>query len=550
MPQRSGPAEAPKQAQGNTTTPARATGAKGPLAPVSLAASTASPPTESIRRKLSNLWNYVFFSAPVKLDKSKKLRFHHLATVYHHLFYAFILPLYCFPWICILTWWTTVLGCGSHLTRHYVEEICLQPYASLGYEGSWRKDLWDNQMGGESHGNAIPAWIEATMTSHLTLYNAEESLLRQKWMLRGMSTASTVPDELYSSLGKLQVPNAAVSISNKLTGHSGKDSAMVALGDLGRRWDVFSQTFYIEKDNTNHAYRALVEGYETVIISDRRDIYVLEVLFVPGMFIYRLIKDYFQKSFLLRTALYSPQVKAEVRFRMERFLDEAVAALERIDLLLLTTSDTRVLEATIATTDGLRHTLEEKIGNISASTRFFKRAIRKPQDLLALEKSLALVKHIRENIVKITETAGKNEAYSRRLKGELQDFRQRLGSRQWSDILPTGWSGSLGPSFDRVDPIDSAVILASKSNLAQVCRDRDDGRSFLLHTVCLLNALRVTILEIDDDLGGLQKSWLVLRRMLIHRYELKTGTDLDSQVHRAIQFFSTHEPNAWQPAGF
>lgn len=176
-----------------------------------------------------------------------------------------------------------------------------------------------------------------------------------------------------------------------------------------------------------------------------------------------------------------------------------------------------------------------------------------------------------------------NEAYSRRLRIQLQQIRQIVrgdpsfrSSSAVPKYLPA--QGQRSPFFVRqqrlrasnssvntdstevtphsqaslenLDTIDGATISSFRSMIAQVYinRKHDEIVSGVLHIICLIHTFGATISEIDDNaLGSLRRSWVIKRHEAIRRYQAQTRTDLNSIIDLAVEIFQAHQKSAPMP---
>ncbi|KAL8918741.1 MAG: hypothetical protein Q9208_007181 [Pyrenodesmia sp. 3 TL-2023] len=330
------------------------------------------------------------------------------------------------------------------------------------------------------------------------------------------------------------------------------------LSELGQGWDTFSQTFCVEKDNINHAFRTLVETYGIILSStlDYADLTFTSVVVFPTIHMVRFVNNHFLVDWLPQPRFYNIQVKAELRFRMERFIDQTVAALERIDSASLATrrsrsssSPAQVLEAASAMTAIFQQDLEERM----AEFPLWRQWIQPPKDIVALKASLAVAKRVQHLLVTLKEITATDQAHSTRLRSQLVNFRQSLGYSRSFQTSSTSLAATLRSSPDLVDSINGTKISAFKSEIGRLCKERNVVKIVPreLDPVCFIDALRVTLAEIDDDTyDNFQRSWLLERNKAIHRYEVRTQTDRDSHIDVALKLFQRIEEDGSMPAHF
>jgi len=94
-------------------------------------------------------------------------------------------------------------------------------------------------------------------------------------------------------------------------------------------------------------------------------------------------------------------------------------------------SSTQILEGSINTITAYHRDLEERIADVP----FWQRWIQKPKNIKALKDTLALAKHIHGLLLAAKEIVETNEAQSRRLRSQLQNFRKSLGNRSSPTLI-------------------------------------------------------------------------------------------------------------------
>ena len=303
--------------------------------------------------------------------------------------------------------------------------------------------------------------------------------------------------------------------------------------DLAQRWQSFSQTFCIEKDIVNDAFRAFVEAYSTAITSKHQELTYASVIVYPWYYMLNFLNLHWEIRWLPQPKLYSLQVKAEIRFRLNRFIEQSIAALDRIDKES-PSSTSPTLGRAINTITAHQRDLDVKIAETS-----WRQWIQKPKDIKVLRDTLAVIKRIHKVIHAAKKTAEMYEAYQGRLRSQLQDSRKSFGNSFPIELSSESVLALLDPHAD-LDSIGGARILTLRSKIAQVCQGPHHGNIVPrpLRMLCFIQALRETFSQVDSDaLGSIQRSWFMERQEAIHRYELSGGSDRDSQVDLGFEIY-------------
>ena len=320
--------------------------------------------------------------------------------------------------------------------------------------------------------------------------------------------------------------------------------------DLAHRWESFSSTFCEEKDVINNAFRALVEAYSTAITSKHQELTYVSVIVLPWLYMFEFMNNFFETSWLPQPKLYSLQVKAEIRFRLSQFIEESIAALDRIDKKSPTSRrfhslTSQTLGGAINTITAHQRDLEVKIAETP-----WRQRIQNPKHIKALRDTLALLKRVHKLIFRVKVDAETNETYSKRLRSQLQSFRESLKNSLSIEISSSAVLAFLDP-LDDLDSIGEARIVTLRSRIAQVCQDSHHGNSVPrpLQTVCFLQAMGATFSHVDDDaLASIQRSWVMERKEAIHRYQLMTRSDRDSQVDLGLEIYQAYKDGAPMPS--
>lgn len=167
----------------------------------------------SVWTMVKNLSYHIFFRKPIELHKHRGLQYHHLKTTYVYFFAFIIVPFYFVPWVGLAVWYIAIVkACEHQFTRDYVEAVCIQSQLGITNKSMpWYLDLWNSRADNSRYFDILSPSIEAIMTSHLPLYDAQIELLTHSSKLNGMLSASPVFGELLGSLGKSYSPGMPVS---------------------------------------------------------------------------------------------------------------------------------------------------------------------------------------------------------------------------------------------------------------------------------------------------------------------------------------------------
>ena len=280
---------------------------------------------------------------------------------------------------------------------------------------------------------------------------------------------------------------------------------------------------------------------------------------LPSAYLVRFINQYFEVRWLPQAERYQVQVDAEIRFRIERSIDESIAALEKIErtspnAMSLTQcrfpsqmSQHQVLTTAIDQITVYQRYLDGGIAELG----YWQQWIRKPDYFSTLRESLALAERIRRLLIITKQFVETNDAYFRRLRRQLYDFHQSLGNKQSFGISSTSLSAILEASFRDAASSGDARIRIFESRIARLCEDRNSGNIIPrdIYIFCVIRALRTTLSEVDDiTLDHVQRSWLIERRGAIHRYEFSTATDLNSGADLGWEIYQAHNEETPIPA--
>ena len=296
-----------------------------------------------------------------------------------------------------------------------------------------------------------------------------------------------------------------------------------------------------------------MEAYSTAITSNHQELSYSSVLVWPSAHMLRFYNSLLEIWWLPQPKLYRLQVKAEICFRIKRFIEESIAALDRIDKKfppsrLFQSSTSQTLGGVITTIDAYQRDHEAKIVEIP-----WWRRIQKPKDIETFKDTLALAKRIHKLTLEAKELAETNDAYSKRLRNQLQNFRENLRNGLSIELSSRSVLNILDPSLDDLDSIDGMRISTLRLKIAQICQDPHHSNNVPreLHMICFIYALGTTFSQIDDDvLRSVQRSWLMERKEAINRYELMTGSDLDSQVDLGLKIYQAYKDGSPRSSDF
>lgn len=343
--------------------------------------------------------------------------------------------------------------------------------------------------------------------------------------------------------------------------------------DVGTQFDAFSLKFCVEKDTMTNTFRTFVEAYAmTITLSDYEDLHHPSSLFFPGFHLMRIINQYSLWSWLPEPKLYSVQVRAEIQFQKAKLIYEIKAALDRVDASLPPTQLSQHSSPQIQCLDTAIDKItihQQRIREmIDGSDPSFWRWIRKTEETVELERYYRLGERVRGLLFAVIMTVNEYEISSRRLRSNLQFFRQYFERKPFSarsslavprpllaqvqnaSLLLRGQSFRIDEDGDSrnvthvtsrsraslydLDSIDDTRLSSLRSEIAQVC---EAGKHITmgsddLFSICVIYNLGVAESALNDDpLSDFPTSWAVVREKEIRRWEQRLRTGFDPDRH-------------------
>ena len=122
---------------------------------------------------------FILYRAPQKVFRSRGLQIYHLQKFY--LYAKFIgISFFLIPWVILSIWYLTVhWGCGSSITRPYLNGICLRPYVNPNSGLPWLLEYWDTSADSDDTPDVLSPSMEALMIGYLDMHDAVAVLRRQ-----------------------------------------------------------------------------------------------------------------------------------------------------------------------------------------------------------------------------------------------------------------------------------------------------------------------------------------------------------------------------------
>ena len=376
-------------------------------------------------------------------------------------------------------------------------------------------------------------------------------------------------------------------------------SILTSIGDLGRveatvtdlypYFENFSRSFCQEKDIMNHKFRAFVNAYARAVSrSDFMELSISSTLIWPiWSHTLRFINHYALLPWLPDPKLYSLQVKSEIRFHAKRFIDESLAALERVEVsfsmmqqLYDSGALTQILEAAIDAINLHQQRLNQTMNGFKDDSFFhqiFSPIFSPRKELPKLDEHYARGDRMRSRIYALMEIIPTYEIDSARLRTELYHLRTsfnyvasfeissqgqiaipatlqaqiRLSPFSW--LRPSWGEGHKSGSSGRddtatasniyhynLDIVGETDISSLRSAIAQLCRERVNHNmiSGSLYMICNIWNYATTISELDNDmLEGVQRSWVLERLEAIRRYEKEIGAEYEYVARLAAKVY-------------
>ena len=329
--------------------------------------------------------------------------------------------------------------------------------------------------------------------------------------------------------------------------------------DLSSPLDAFSLNFFVEKDTMTNTFRTFVEAYAmTITMSDYEDLNQLSILLFPGFHLMRIINQYSLRSWLPEPKLYSVQVRAEIQYQKAKLIYELKAALDSVDASFSPTqlsqdssSQIQCLKTAIDKITIHQQRIREMIDGSDPS---FWRWIRKTEVTVELERYYRLGESVRGLLFALKWTVKESEISSRKLRRDLQFFRQILEEKPFSarsslavprpllaqvqngSLLSRGQSSKIDEDGDSrivthvtslsraslydLGSIDDTRLSSLRSKIAQVCKagkhiamGSDD-----LFSIWVIYYTAGSAFD-DDPLSDSPTSWALVRERIIHGLE-------------------------------
>ena len=420
------------------------------------------------------------------------------------------------------------------------------------------------------------------MTGSKQLEYLKYSLISQRSKLRRLDP-SIISDRAMNNLGKLfALPDQLITYykSQILTIVRFLDRLIEYLSDLQLRFENFSMTFSYERDIMNHAFRSWVDIHTSILAPTPGFVEIsLPSLLFPWIHSLRFLNIFLLSPYMPQPQLYSVQVKAELRFQRDKFIDTTKIAIGNIDSTLLTLNDLNSsslfgqLAGTADDITAYQQSLDQLVTTLRKGERWglVKRAIiGDSSELKKLQEFSGLGNRIRTHLYAVKESVQVGEDDTNALKAGLRLFRKSIDYAPEFDFSPTGFitippsvsvqRGSLPFLMQRQNTIsdnsDGSIkvktptsfniykydlnmmndtnVLARREALVHLCEDRTNYNmiSGYLYTACniLLQAKLMSNLD-DDLLSGVRRSWVVQQLEEIRRYDEMMGVDFASIRH-------------------
>ena len=155
-----------------------------------------------------------------------------------------------------------------------------------------------------------------------------------------LAKTSLIPDDLRTSglhldlrkLPRSQIIGVFCSIFYHQLTSSIPECALAMLSTLCPQLQTFSDSFCIEKDIQNQAFRSLVEAYTALIVrSDRMHLSFWHYWVAPINPVLRLLNKECRIPFLYQPRLFDFQIHAEIQFQLQHFLAESRQSMDRVE---------------------------------------------------------------------------------------------------------------------------------------------------------------------------------------------------------------------------
>ena len=336
----------------------------------------------------------------------------------------------------------------------------------------------------------------------------------------------------------------------------------------------------MERDIINHVFRGWVDTYAKIVAGpDAVQFSLVLTLFFPFIHGLRMFNHLFLVPFLPQPRVYNIQVKAEVQYQRQNFLDQSEEALGNIDIALLSMQNSGVsasltgrLNAAAMGVEAYHRNLSQSMDALRKNTRFeglWGFFLDESQQLKELRRSSALTERVLARLRSLDAIVARCELDSKSLRVGLHQLRRRFKYTPDFEFSPAGLismppklSGELKPSpffllkrsggrgdesgngkskfvgsyddwaYD-LSKVNDTEVMAQRAAIAEWCKNGDNYvmRSGFLYTVCNIWSQARLLSRLDDDLlSGVQRSWVVAREEAVYRYRSENGLDIASVV--------------------
>ena len=321
----------------------------------------------------------------------------------------------------------------------------------------------------------------------------------------------------------------------------------ILASDLGLKLDNFSSTLAMERDIVNHVFRGWVDSYAKIVAtSDTAPFSLGSFLLFPWIPGLRMWNHLFLIPLLPQPRVYDIQVKAEIAFQRQSFLDHSEEALGNIDFTLLpiqnsgvVTSLTQQLGAAIMGIEAYQRDLNQRIDALRNNI-YWHLFSHESQHIKELRRYSALNDRILIRLRSLDALVARYESDFKSLRMGLHQLRRSFQYMPDFEFSPAGLisipsnlslelkpppffvltrrggreeaSGrskfKLGGSCDDwaydLGRVNDTEVMAQRAAIAEFCKESDNYvmRSGFLYTVCNIWSQARLLSEIDDDLLG------------------------------------------------
>ena len=337
----------------------------------------------------------------------------------------------------------------------------------------------------------------------------------------------------------------------------------------------------MERDIINHVFRGWVDSYAKIVAnSDTVPSSLVSFLLFPYIHGLRMWNHLFLVPFLPQPRVYDIQVKAEIQFQRQSFLDHSEEALANIEFSLLSiqnsgisTSLAQQLGAAITGIEAYQRDLDQSIHGLRNNIWFegFRHFFsHESQQIKELRRSSALIGRVLIRLRSLDANVARYESEFKSLRVGLHQLRRSFKYTPDFEFSPAGLisippklseglkpppffvlkrrggreeaSGSgnseLVGSYDNwvydLSKVKDTEVTTQRAAIAGFCKESDNYvmRSGFLYTVCNIWSQARLLSGLDDDLlGGVQRSWVMAREEAVHRYRRENGLDFASIVN-------------------